>query len=108
MNKKLFEKVNGLCKDTGLSEKYLKEITEKMGGSIEDDSTDDDAIESTANPVSYTHLDVYKRQPSYNSKLDSPASVYSFRIGAMSLHPASVAGIVCSVHHFSQSQNICV
>ncbi|MEO4716205.1 hypothetical protein ABHZ63_06895 [Phocaeicola vulgatus] len=41
MNKKLFEKVKGLCKDTGLSEKYLKAITEKMGGSIEDDSTDD-------------------------------------------------------------------
>lgn len=35
MNKKLFEKVKGLCKDTGLSEKYLKAITEKMGGSIE-------------------------------------------------------------------------
>lgn len=29
MNKKLFEKVKGLCKDTGLSEKYLKAITEK-------------------------------------------------------------------------------
>lgn len=51
MNKKLFEKVKGLCKDTGLSEKYLKAITEKMGGSIEDDSTDDGAIESTANLI---------------------------------------------------------
>lgn len=51
MNKKLFEKVKGLCKDTGLSEKYLKAITEKMGGSIEDDSTDDKAIESTANLI---------------------------------------------------------
>lgn len=51
MNKKLFEKVEGLCKDTGLSEKYLKAITEKMGGSIEDDSTDDEAIESTANLI---------------------------------------------------------
>lgn len=51
MNKKLFEKVKGLCKDTGLSEKYLKAITEKMGGSIEDDSTDDEAIESTANLI---------------------------------------------------------
>lgn len=51
MNKKLFEKVKGLCKDTGLSEKYLKAITEKMGGSIEDDSTDDAAIESTANLI---------------------------------------------------------
>ena len=51
MNKKLFEKVKGSCKDTGLSEKYLKAITEKMGGSIEDDSTDDEAIESTANLI---------------------------------------------------------
>lgn len=51
MNKKLFEKVKGLCKDTGLSEKYLTAITEKMGGSIEDDSTDDEAIESTANLI---------------------------------------------------------
>lgn len=51
MNKRLFEKVKGLCKDTGLSEKYLKAITEKMGGSIEDDSTDDEAIESTANLI---------------------------------------------------------
>ena len=51
MNKKLFEKVKGLCKDTGLSEKYLKAITEKMGGSIEDDSTDDSAIEETANLI---------------------------------------------------------
>lgn len=51
MNKKLFEKVKGLCKDTGLSEKYLKAVTEKMGGSIEDDSTDDEAIESTANLI---------------------------------------------------------
>ena len=51
MNKKLFEKVKGLCKDTGLSEKYLKAITAKMGGSIEDDSTDDEAIESTANLI---------------------------------------------------------
>ena len=51
MNKKLFEKVKGLCKDTGLSEKYLKAITEKMGGSIEDDSTDDGGIEKIANLI---------------------------------------------------------
>lgn len=51
MNKKLFVKVKDLCKDTGLSEKYLKAITEKMGGSIEDDSTDDAAIEETANLI---------------------------------------------------------
>ncbi len=52
MNKKLFAKVKDLCKDTGLSEKYLNVITEKMGGSVEDDSTDDAAIEATANLIS--------------------------------------------------------
>ena len=51
MNKTLLAKVKDLCKDTGLSEKYLIAITEKMGGSIEDDSTDDEAIESTANLI---------------------------------------------------------
>ena len=51
MNKKLFDKVKSLCKDTGLSEKYLKAITEKLGGSIEDDSTDEAAIETAANLV---------------------------------------------------------
>ena len=51
MNKTLFEKVKGLCKDTGLSEKYLKAITEKMGGNIEDDSTEDEAIETAANLI---------------------------------------------------------
>ena len=60
MNKKLFEKVKSLCKDTGLSEKYLEAITDKIGGSIEDDSTDEAAIETTANLVA----DVAKvRQP---------------------------------------------
>ena len=51
MNAKLFEKVKSLCKDTGLSEKYLKAITAKLGGSIEDDSTDETAIEEAANLV---------------------------------------------------------
>ncbi len=51
MNLKLYAKVKDLCKDTGLSEKYLKAITEKMGGSIEDDSTDEAAIETTANLI---------------------------------------------------------
>lgn len=51
MNKQLFEKVKTKCKDTGLAEKYLQAITEKMGGSIEDDSTDDEAIEKTANLI---------------------------------------------------------
>lgn len=51
MNKKLFEKVKSLCSDYGLSEKYLKAITEKIGGSVEDDSTDEALIETTANLV---------------------------------------------------------
>lgn len=51
MNKKLFLKVKDLCKDTGVSEKCLKAITEKMGGSIEDDSTDEEAIETSANLI---------------------------------------------------------
>lgn len=51
MNKTLFKKVKDLCKDTGLSEKYLTAITEKMGGSIEDDSTDEAAIEEVANHI---------------------------------------------------------
>lgn len=51
MNKKLFVKVKDLCKDTGLSEKYITTITEKMGGSIEDDSTDEAAIEGMANQI---------------------------------------------------------
>lgn len=51
MNKALFNKVKSLCKDTGLSEKYLTTITEKMGGSIEDDSTDETAIEEIANQI---------------------------------------------------------
>ena len=51
MNAKLFEKVKSLCKDTGLSEKYLKAITARLGGSIEDDSTDEAAIEEAANLV---------------------------------------------------------
>lgn len=51
MNKTLFKKVKDLCKDTGLSEKYLTAITEKMGGSIEDDSTDEAEIEKVANQI---------------------------------------------------------
>ena len=51
MNKTLFDKVKSLCKDTGLSEKYLKAITEKLGGSVEDDSTDEAAIETAANLI---------------------------------------------------------
>ena len=65
MNKKLFEKVKSLCKDTGLSEKYLKAITEKLGGSIEDDSTDEAAMETTANLIA----DVAKESQGESSRL---------------------------------------
>lgn len=51
MNKALFEKVMAKTTDNGLSEKYLKAITERLGGSIEDDSTDEAAIEETANQI---------------------------------------------------------
>ena len=51
MNKALFNKVKSLCKDTGLSEKFLTALTEKMGGSIEDDSTDETVIEEMANQI---------------------------------------------------------
>lgn len=48
MNKALLAKVKEKTKDTRLSEKYLTAITEKLGGSVEDDSTDEEAIEKTA------------------------------------------------------------
>lgn len=48
MNKALFAKVKEKTKDTRLSEKYLTAITEKLGGSVEDDSTDEELIEKTA------------------------------------------------------------
>jgi len=51
MNKQLFQSVKQKCKDTGLSEKYLTAITEKIGGSVEDDSTDEKLIDATANQV---------------------------------------------------------
>lgn len=51
MNTALFDKVKKLCKDYGLSEKYLKETTEALGGHISDDSTDTEEIEKVANQV---------------------------------------------------------
>lgn len=51
MNAALFQKVKDLTKNTGVSEKYLKSITEKMGGKIADDSTDTEAIEECANLI---------------------------------------------------------
>lgn len=51
MNAALFQKVKALTKDSGVSEKYLKSITEKMGGKIADDSTDTEAIEECANLI---------------------------------------------------------
>ena len=50
MKKKLFAKVKDLCKDTGLSEKYLQAITDKMGGNLTDDSTDEE-VEEVANLI---------------------------------------------------------
>lgn len=50
MNKKLYVQVKDLCKDNGLSEKYLQAITEKMGGNLTDDSTDEE-IEKVANLI---------------------------------------------------------
>lgn len=51
MNATLFQKVKDLTKDSGVSEKYLKSITEKLGGKIADDSTDTEAIEECANLI---------------------------------------------------------
>lgn len=51
MNKLLFPKVKDQCKDTGLSEECLKALTEAIGGSIEDDSTDEEAIGKVANQI---------------------------------------------------------
>lgn len=51
MNKALYTKVKDRCKDTHLSEKYLKEITENIGDVVEDDSTDEDLIEKTATKI---------------------------------------------------------
>ncbi len=48
MNKALYTKVKDRCKDTHLSEKYLKELTENVGDVVEDDSTDEELIEKTA------------------------------------------------------------
>ena len=63
MNKTLFKKVKDLCKDTGLSEKYLTAITEKMGGSIEDDSTDEAEIEKEANQIADVAKKVKEKLP---------------------------------------------
>lgn len=51
MNKALYTKVKDRCKDTHLSEKYLKEITENIGDVVEDDSTDEELIEKTATKI---------------------------------------------------------
>lgn len=51
MNKALLAKVKEKTKDTRLSEKYITAITEKLGGSVDDDSTDEDEIEKTATTI---------------------------------------------------------
>lgn len=70
MNKILFEKVNAKCKDRGLSEKYLKAITEKLGGSIEDDSTDEAAIEKAANQIAEVAAETQSEATRWASKKD--------------------------------------
>lgn len=71
MNKTLFVKVKDLCKDTGLSEKYLKTITEKMGGSVEDDSTDETAIENMANQIADIAVETQGEATRWANKKDS-------------------------------------
>lgn len=39
---KLFDKVKDKCKDMGLSEKHLKDLTEALGGGLKEDSTDEE------------------------------------------------------------------
>lgn len=68
MNKKLFEFVKAKCKDTGLSEKYLKTITEKIGGSIEDDSTDESVIQAEANRIADLASDMQSEATRWASK----------------------------------------
>lgn len=70
MNRTLFVKVKDLCKDTGLSEKYLKTITEKMGGSIEDDSTDETAIEKVANQIAEIAVETQGEATRWANKKD--------------------------------------
>ncbi len=80
MNKALFEKVKANCKDYGLSEKYLTAITEKIGGNIEDDSTDENAIEEMANQIADIAKETQgeatrwasKKKPKSDKKDDEP------------------------------------
>lgn len=51
MNSILQTKVKDKCKDMGLSEEYVMSITEKIGGSVAEDSTDETAIELVANQI---------------------------------------------------------
>lgn len=71
MNKALFEKIKAKCKDNGLSEKYLIAITEKLGGSIEDDSTDETAIEGMANQIADIAGETQGEATRWASKKDS-------------------------------------
>ncbi len=77
MNKALFEKVEAKTKDNGLSAKYLKAITEQLGGSIEDDSTDEAAIEATANQIvaiaKETQAEATRWASKKNNQDDDPA-----------------------------------
>lgn len=52
MNKILQQKVADKCKDMGLSEEYVSNLTQNMGGAVAEDSTDEAAIEGVANQIS--------------------------------------------------------
>ncbi|MGV8135912.1 MAG: hypothetical protein AB2L20_11915 [Mangrovibacterium sp.] len=70
MNARLFELIKAKAKDTGLSEKYLKAITEKLGGSVADDSTDETAIEAEANRLVDIFVETQGEATRWASKKD--------------------------------------
>lgn len=71
MNKLLFSKVKDQCKDTGLSEESLKALTEAIGGSIEDDSTDEEAIGKVANQIKQVAVSIQSEAARWaNNKKD--------------------------------------
>lgn len=47
---KLFDTVKDKCKDMGLSEKFLKDLTEALGGGLTEDSTDEE-VDSVVNQI---------------------------------------------------------
>lgn len=72
MNKLLFSKVKDQCKDTGLSEECLKALTEAIGGSIEDDSTDEEAIGKVANQIKQVAVSTQSEAARWANKKKDP------------------------------------